>query len=79
MAYSKKRFKNLVNKMVKVYGVTSYLNNITEDMTPEEIDNDLWFACPECGEPILYEDWDLADFIDGNEFTCPICEEILEF
>lgn len=79
MAYFKKRFKNLVNKMVEVYGVTSYLNNITEDITPEEIDDDLWFSCPECGEPILYEDWDMSDYIDSDKFTCPVCEEMMEF
>lgn len=37
------------------------------------IQNDLeekYFICPECGEPILYEDWhDLENF-----WYCPICE-----
>ena len=29
-----------------------------------------WFVCPECGEPILEEDWYNHDDWD----VCPICE-----
>ena len=33
----------------------------------------LWFVCPECGEPILFEDWvDDKELADG---CCPICGE----
>lgn len=34
-------------------------------------DDDLWVMCPECGEPILWEDWkDDSDLAAGY---CPIC------
>lgn len=78
MKYTKERFKSLVQSMVDTYGVDSYLNNIIPEMSDEEIDADLWFACPECGEPILYEDWDMSYYIDGDEWQCPVCEEIME-
>lgn len=33
-------------------------------------EGDEWFECPECGEPILKEDWD-----DGTDLSiCPVCE-----
>lgn len=31
--------------------------------------DDRFFICPECGEPILEEDWDEADLSH-----CPVCE-----
>ena len=30
-----------------------------------------FFICPECGEPIYFEDW---DDIEENWETCPVCE-----
>ena len=32
-------------------------------------EGDEWFECPECGEPILKEDWE-----DENLIHCPVCE-----
>ena len=32
-----------------------------------------FFICPECGEPLLEEDWDEHDFS-----MCPICETYFE-
>lgn len=31
-----------------------------------------YFICPECGEPVLADDWDDTDFSHG--YICPICE-----
>lgn len=31
-------------------------------------EGDEWFECPECGEPILKEDWE-----DENFIHCPVC------
>lgn len=28
-----------------------------------------FFECPECGEPLYFEDWPSEEFV-----TCPICE-----
>lgn len=37
------------------------------------------FYCPNCGEPIYFEDWDETDLLNGNdEGMCPICEAIIE-
>lgn len=33
------------------------------------VSSDGWFECPECGEPILKEDWE-----DENLIHCPVCE-----
>lgn len=33
--------------------------------------DDAWFICPECGEPIYYCDWKDKE-VDRN--CCPICE-----
>ena len=30
-----------------------------------------FFICPECGEPIYFEDW---DGVGENWETCPICD-----
>lgn len=60
---------NFVTYMIDTYGVASCFNNIDEDNTLEE--EGLWFECPICGEPILFEDWDL----DEMEHECPVCGE----
>jgi len=75
---TKEEFKELVDGIVTIYGVDSYLNNIEEDMTEEEINDDLWFSCPECGEPILYDDYanELTVYQDrdGEIIYCPVCD-----
>lgn len=57
-------FKEFVDKMVEVYGVSSYLNN--EDDVAE---GNMWVTCPECDEPILEGDWSMEEVAHG----CPIC------
>jgi len=50
-----------------VYGVNSnFVNNDDEDD---------WFACPECDEPLLAEDWDkIEDWEPTTPWSvCPIC------
>lgn len=80
---TKFQFRDFVDTMVNMYGVTSYLDNLVDDYEADadELDSP-WFSCPECGEPILYEDYeeDMDDFIsdDYSMFTCPICEEEME-
>jgi len=71
--YTKKQFKTLIGRMIEVYGVCSYINNIQDDMTQEEIDDDLWFAVPCCGEVIYFEDVDenWAEMLKNG--ICPIC------
>lgn len=70
---NKKYFKDYVKTMVNEFGVRSYLDNIDEDMTQEEIDDDLWFECPICGEPILYDDYADSELLFDD--ICPICEQ----
>lgn len=65
---SKEEFKRLADLMVKVYGVDSYQDN--------DDDADLWFACPECGEAILYDDFADSSLLKAH--YCPICEERIE-
>lgn len=65
---SKSQFKKLIKRMVKTYGVTSCFDN--------DENSDLWFTCPECGDPILYEDWE--DDEELNSGCCPICGQRLE-
>ena len=61
---SKNEFRELLYDMIKTFGVGAF----------EVGENDgLWFVCPECGEPILFEDWvDDKELADG---CCPICGE----
>lgn len=68
---SEKTFRKWVQKMVDTYGVHSYLDN--ED---DVEDGELWVECPECGDPILYDDW--ADDWDLSE-RCPICEALWDY
>lgn len=30
-----------------------------------------YFICPDCGEPIYYEDWE--DWFEGHTYFCPVC------
>lgn len=55
---------DFVRYMVNTYGVRSCLENFEDD---------IWFECPECGEPIFYEDYPEAFCIGAK---CPVCEEI---
>ena len=55
-----------VRYMVDTYRVHSCLEDDDEY-------NDIWFECPECGEPILYADYPEAFCIGA---ACPVCEEI---
>lgn len=52
---------------VDVYGVVSNFSN--------KDDEDDWFTCPECDEPLLAGDWDTIE--DWEPMTpwsaCPIC------
>ena len=57
-----------VKYMVETYGVRSCYED--EDELARE---DLWFECPECGEPILFADYPEV-FVD-NRPECPVCEE----
>lgn len=58
--------RKYIQYAIDIYGSRSNLDN--------EDDDDLWFECPECGEPILYEDYPEA-FEFKPHCTCPICEE----
>ena len=54
-----------VRYMVDVYGVHSCLEDDDEY-------NDIWFECPECGEPILIG----SDYsFEECKNQCPICGE----
>lgn len=64
MKEAKAIFKGLIKAMDADYGVPFSLD-----------EDDLWFICPSCAEPILYEDWLVYDIVDGITFTCPVCEE----
>ena len=57
-----------VKYMVDTYGVRSCYEDADEVAR-----EDLWFECPECGEPILFADYP-AVFVD-NQPQCPVCEE----
>ena len=52
---------------VDVYGVASNFSN--------EDDEDDWFTCPECDEPLLAGDWDtIEDWVPMTPWSaCPIC------
>lgn len=58
----------LMQQMVKIYGVTSAMDNLDSEHTLD--DEGIWFTCPECGEPILEEDW----MFDEVCVMCPVCE-----
>ena len=49
---NRSEFFELVHDIVDTYGVYSCLDN--EDDIEE---NNLWFNCPNCGDPILYDDF----------------------
>lgn len=55
-------FDRLGKYCEKTYGVP-YVN--TED--------DCYFICPECDEPLLAEDWSDEELINGNDACCPVC------
>ena len=60
-------FENLIDYMIDTYGVRSYRMNDEE--------NDLWFECAECGEPILFDDWENDEELENG--YCPVCGERL--
>lgn len=64
---TKNEFALLTDYLVETYGVHSYLEN--EDDIDEE---NLWFECGECGEPILFEDYGDDEELSCR-FCCPIC------
>lgn len=65
----KEKIIKFADEMIEEYGVhCSYKDNLADDWAIE--DEGLWFKCSECGEPILFEDWEL-DEVSGY---CPICE-----
>ena len=61
------KFKKLVKHMIKTYGVHSYL---------ETADDDPWFECPDCEEPVYFDDWEDDEELETGH--CPICGCILE-
>lgn len=52
---------------------------VAEDFGVMVDDEDRFFVCPECGEPIYEDDWKESDClgIDGEAWYCPICGELL--
>ena len=72
---TKTEFKQLADLMVEVYGVDSYQDNLNDD-PDDEINDELWFNCPFCGEPLLYEDWADSALLEAR--ICPVCEERME-
>lgn len=72
------KFKKLVKRMAKTYGVPSYLEEGDDYLYFERpcCGDALWFECPCCGDPILYEDWE--DDEDLENGRCPICGSVLE-
>lgn len=63
----KEKIIKFIDEMIEEYGVRSYKDNLADDWTIE--DEGLWFECPECGEPILFEDWGL-DEVSGHCLNC---------
>lgn len=56
----------LINYMVDTYGVRSCHNN--------DDDEDTWFECPECYEPIYVPaDWSIDEILATG--CCPVCEQ----
>lgn len=55
----KEKIIKFTDEMIEEYDVRSYKDNLADDWTIE--DEGLWFECPECGEPILFEDWGLDE------------------
>ena len=50
--------------------VEDYLE-VVEGSAPDNEEDDLWFECPECLDPILYEDWKNDEELRME--ICPIC------
>lgn len=52
---------------------------VAEDFGVMVDDEDRFFICPECGEPIYEDDWKESDCLgaDGEAWYCPICGELL--
>lgn len=67
MLRGKRKFLNLIDDVVDTFDVKSYLDNEDEAENPESP----WFECPECGEPILWEDWKQSLTLERG--ICPIC------
>ena len=57
---TRREFRNLAKYCEETYG-----SHYDED--------EAWFICPECGEPIYACDWQGHDFS-----TCPVCEFEME-
>lgn len=78
---SKAEFKALVAEMVELYGVRSYLDNLGVEGI-EDDEDDIWVECPECGEPILWEDYgeelEFRSNDDVDFIVCPICENYID-
>lgn len=62
-----KEFNEARDYCINTFGVNANFDN--------DYDEDDWFACPECEEPLLAEDWDEIE--DWEPITpwsaCPIC------
>lgn len=39
----------------------------------DESDENHYFICPECGEPIYNGDFAESDFLNNNNLCCPVC------
>lgn len=57
-------FKKMAKYCKRRYGSILFLDKVTEDIAG--------FTCPECGDPIWFEDWVGAD----RYMSCPNCGEI---
>ena len=69
---TREQFKHICDSMVETYGVRSYQDNLNDD-PDDAINDELWFQCPECDEPIYFEDF--ADSDDLRNGYCPVCGE----
>ena len=56
---TRREFRNLAKYCEETYG-----SHYDED--------EAWFICPECGEPIYFDDWAAEETADWS--MCPICE-----
>ena len=52
---------------------------VAEDFGVMVDDEDRFFICPECGEPIYEDDWKERDYLNTNKkiWYCPICGKAL--